>query len=99
MVVLSVTIKDAFAGTEILYAMYPKTVALANVGLFPIATVADTADADVFVTTIESILFTEATAGVNPVSAVVPLYVQETTPFAAAGVATVVAGTMYAVLP
>ena len=53
------------------------TVADPKVALLPTATVAVAALAVVLLTTIEVTRFTVLTAGVRPVSAVVPLYVHE----------------------
>ena len=91
LVVLSVIIKVAFAGTEIVLAI-GYAVPLPKVALFEIATVALTAEPVVFDTTILVTRLTVLAAGVSPVSAVVPLYVQLV-------VALVPEGVTYATLP
>jgi hypothetical protein len=72
---LSVTIKEAFAGTEIVLAI-GYAVPLPKVALFEIATVALAALDVVFDTTMLVTLNTEPVEGLSPVSAVVPSYVQ-----------------------
>ena len=83
----------ALAAAPFLFKDKIKALVLKTINENVDATVAFTDDPVVLVTIIESILFTEDAAGVSPVNAVEPLYVQDVTPLAAEGVATDVPGT------